>query len=171
MARRYRSRLDSPPSNLTLILIPVLSVMLGSITTLLPMIATAPILPPFGLLMLISWRLLHRDLWPVWAALPLGLFDDMFSGQPLGSAVMIWTMVFLVIDLFDRRMIWRDYRQDWALGCGLLAAAIGLALAIANATGGATSILYLIPQFAVSALCLPLTARICAALDRVRWQL
>jgi rod shape-determining protein MreD len=171
MARRYRPRLERAPSAFALIGIPALSVMLGSLTAVLPMIATAPILPPFGLLMLLAWRLLVRELWPVWAALPLGFFDDMLSGQPLGSSAFLWTIAFFVIELFDRRMMWRDYKQDWLIGAGLLSATLLGGLVIANLTGGATSPVYIVPQIIISCLCLPLAVRICAVLDRLRWSL
>ncbi|MFX5813291.1 hypothetical protein ABTE31_21535, partial [Acinetobacter baumannii] len=67
--------------------VPALSVMVGSAVTLWPFIATFPILPPFGLLMLLGWRLTKPDSLRIWAPLPLGLFDDLISGQPLGTAM------------------------------------------------------------------------------------
>lgn len=68
----------------------VASILAGSLVTLLPVVATVPFLPPFGLLMFLGWRLLRPGALPVWAAAPLGLFDDLVSGQPLGSAVLLW---------------------------------------------------------------------------------
>ncbi|MEQ1548019.1 MAG: rod shape-determining protein MreD [Chakrabartia sp.] len=171
MARRYRPSLERAPSALALIGIPAASVMLGSMAPILPMIATAPILPPLGLLMLLAWRLLVRELWPVWAGLPLGLFDDLLSGQPLGSSAFLWTLSFFIIDLFDRRMMWRDYKQDWLIGAGLLAATLFGGLLIANLTGGSTNPLYVIPQIVVTCLCLPFALRLCSSLDRLRWSL
>jgi rod shape-determining protein MreD len=171
MARRYNQSLDRAPSRFWLMFVPVASVMLGSISTILPLVATAPVLPPFGLLMMLAWRLLHRTLWPVWAALPLGLFDDMFSGQPLGSAAFLWTLVFLVIDLFDRRMMWRDYWQDWGIGAGLITGVLTGELIMANATGGETGWLVIAPQIVVAILLLPLAMRLSATLDRFRWML
>jgi rod shape-determining protein MreD len=171
MARRYRPRLNREPSNIALIGIPTGSVMLGSMLTLLPVLASSPFMPPVGLLFLIAWRMLIRDLWPVWVALPLGFFDDMFSGQPTGSAMLIWTLVFFVIDLFDRGMMWRDYKQDWGIASGLIIAALGLGLAIANVNGGDTTPLVLLPQILFSVLAYPLVVRVCASLDRLRWML
>jgi rod shape-determining protein MreD len=171
MARRYRPRLERAPSSALLITIPVVSVCLGSMTTIFPVIATAPLLPPCGLLLLIGWRFLVRDLWPAWAGLPLGFFDDLFSGQPLGSAACIWTVLLLLMELFDRRMMWRDYKQDWRLGSALMALAIVMGLAFANLSGGGTTLPYIMPQIVISALCLPLAIRICAVLDRFRWRL
>ena len=171
MARRYKPRLERAPSALTLIGIPVLTIMLASMAPIWPVIATATITPPFGLLMILSWRLLVRDLWPVWAALPLGLFDDLFSGQPLGSAAFSWTLMLLVIDQLDRKMMWRDYWQDWGLAALLIVAVTSINLWIANVGGGGTSLAYVVPQMLVAILCLPLFLRLAAALDHFRWQL
>ena len=171
MARRYEPRLERAPTALTLIGIPVITIMLASMAPILPVITTAPIFPQLGLLMILSWRLLVRETWPVWAALPLGFFDDLFSGQPLGSAAFSWTLMFLVIDQLDRKMMWRDYWQDWAIAAGLITTVMVLNLWLANQAGGDTAILYILPQILVSILCLPLFLRIAAALDHFRWQL
>jgi rod shape-determining protein MreD len=142
--------------------------MIASLAPLLPEIATAPVLPPFGFMMLLAWRLLREDLWPVWVALPLGLFDDIFSGQPLGSAMALWTIAFLAIDLIDSQLVWRDYWQDWGIAALAIASELILALGIAHITGGATPVVFLAPQIAVSALLFPMVARACGVLDRFR---
>ena len=171
MPRGYEPRLNRVPSRWALIGIPAASVMLGSMTTLLPQISLYPMLPPFGLLILLAWRMIVRDLWPVWAALPLGLFDDIFSGQPLGSAMLLWTLVFLVLDIFDRWMMWRDFRQDWGIAGTLVAVGLLVGLAIANSSGGDTSAVLIVPQIVVSVLMFPLMVRMCAWLDVLRWTL
>ncbi len=171
MARGYEPRLNRAASRWALIGIPAASVMLGSMTVLIPQISLYPLLPPFGLLILLAWRMIVRDLWPVWAALPLGLFDDIFSGQPLGSAMLLWTLVFLVLDIFDRWMMWRDFRQDWVIAGTLIAVVLLLGLAIANGSGGDTGVAVLLPQIAVSILMFPLMVRLCAKLDVLRWTL
>jgi len=171
MARGYKPRLNRVASRWALIGVPALSVMLGSMTVLLPQISVLPLLPPFGLLILLAWRMIVRDLWPVWAALPLGFFDDIFSGQPLGSAMLLWTLVFLVLDIFDRWMMWRDYRQDWAIAGTLVAIVLLAGLVIANASGGDTNAVILLPQIIISVLIFPLMVRLCAWLDVLRWTL
>lgn len=163
-----RSPFAPPPGAIERQILPIASVMLASLAPLLPEISTAPVLPPFGFMMLLSWRLLRDDLWPVWIALPLGLFDDIFSGQPLGSAMALWTISFLVIDLIDSRLMWRDHWQDWGLATLAIAAELVLALGIARITGGGTPVILLLPQIAVAALLFPIMARACAVLDRVR---
>lgn len=165
---RRRTRFSPPPGEFERQLIPVLSVMIASMMPLLPVVATAPLLPPFGLMALLAWRLLRPDLWPVWAALPLGLFDDLFSGQPLGSGVALWTLAFLAVETIDRRMVWRDHWQDWGIAVALIAGVLVLGLVLATIAGGATPLAVLLPQIALSALLFPLVARACAALDRRR---
>jgi rod shape-determining protein MreD len=139
--------------------------MMGSMTPVLPVIATAPVMPPWGLLVLVAWRMLHRNLWPVWMGLPLGMFDDIFSGQPLGSAMMLWTLALLGLDLLDRRMVWRDFRQEWGIASALIIGILLVQLLISYASGGATNPLLLVPQILVSILAFPLVARACAVLD------
>lgn len=166
--RRPRTRIDRAPTQLQLAGIPVISVMLGSLTALLPIIASAPLLPPLGFMVLIAWRMLHRTLWPVWMTLPLGFFDDMFSGQPIGSAIFLWTLAFLTIDLFDRRMLWRDFWQEWGLAAALTCILLIAQLVIANSFGNPTSPSVLVPQMILSVLLLPLITRLCARIDLVR---
>jgi rod shape-determining protein MreD len=168
MAKLPRQRIDRAPTRFQMIAIPVASVMLGSLLPILPIIASMPILPPMGFMFLIAWRLLQRTMWPVWIALPLGLFDDMFSGQPIGSAIFLWTLAFLALDLFDRRMIWRDTWQDWGLASVLTTALLLTSLEVANATGGHTSPIVLLPQIVIAVLLFPSIARACALLDTVR---
>jgi rod shape-determining protein MreD len=163
-----RSPFAPPPGAFERQLIPIASVLIASMAPLLPEIATVPILPPLGFMVLLGWRMLRDDLWPVWVALPLGLFDDIFSGQPLGSAMALWTITFLVIDFIDSRFVWRDHWQDWGIAIVAIAAELTLALGIAHITGGAMPFLLLLPQMLVSALVFPLIARVCAALDRLR---
>lgn len=151
--------------------VPVVTTMAGSLSVIVPMVATAPIMPPFGLLMLLSWRLIQRTLWPAWVPLLLGLFDDLVSGQPLGSAMLLWPACFLVLDLIDPRMMWRDFGLEWGLAGGLIAAVLMLSLAIANFTGGATMLLVIVPQIILSILFVPLCVLLCARLDRWRYRL
>ena len=100
--------------------LPWLTVMAGSLATAIPLIATVPLLPPCGLLMLLAWRLLFRFSMRPWAAAPLGLLDDLVSGQPLGSAVLLWSACFLLVDLIDQRLVFRDFWLDWLIATGLI---------------------------------------------------
>lgn len=141
------------------------SVMLASLVALLPMVATFPFLPPFGLMMLLGWRLHRADVLKVWAPVPLGLFDDMVSGQPMGSAMLFWTLCFIGIDVLDTRLVWRDSWQDWAIA----SAAIGFVLIASRLVATSFSAhvdTALLLQILVSAALFPFISRFCARLDR-----
>lgn len=146
-----------------------LSVMLGSMATLLPVIATVPFLPPFGLMILLSWRLLRADAMKVWMPVPLGLFDDMLSGQPLGSAMLLWSAAALMVDVLDTRLVWRDFWQDWLIA----SAAIGFVLIAGRLIAAPFSAhvdTALVIQILISAALFPVVARFCAWLDRDKKQ-
>jgi rod shape-determining protein MreD len=160
-----RDRFAPPPTAVEQQLIPVISVMLASLAPLLPMIASTPVVPPFGFMMLVGWRLMRNDLWPVWAALPLGIFDDLFSGAPIGTAAALWTMTFIAIDAIDRRWVWRDHFQDWGIAAAFVVAYLVAALWL---SGGGLPLIMLLPQIAFATLLFPVTARIAAMLDRWR---
>ncbi len=163
------ARIGYRPSALRVKGIPILSVILCSaLTAFLPIIAKSPTMPPFGLMMLISWRLFQPNLWPVWIAVPLGLIDDLISGQPLGSAVFLWTAVMLGLDAIEKRFIWRDYWMEWFLASVAISFCLIVGLLFANLHGGATHIRVILPQILFSVLFYPLTARLCSALDRLR---
>lgn len=118
------SRIGEPdPPGREVWLAPV-TVMLGSLVTLIPIIATVPFLPPFGLMLLIAWRMRRPDCFRTWAAVPLGLFDDLVSGQPLGSAMLLWTIAYLAIDIIDARLVWRSFWHDFVIAAGGVAFAL-----------------------------------------------
>ena len=148
-------------------LLPWTSVMAGSLVTILPWGATLPVLPPFGLLMMLSWRLLAPLSLRSWAPSMLGLFDDLVSGQPIGSAMMLWTAVFFLVEALDARSGVRDFVQNWAI------AAVAIALCLAGGRLVATplgahvdSVLWL--QIVISILLFPATARLVAWIDLKR---
>ena len=146
-------------------LVPTMSVLFASSLVILPLDISAPMLPPFGFLLLISWRLLRGDIWPVWIGIPLGLVDDIFSGQPIGSAVALWTCAMLAIEAIDRRIVWRDFWIDWLLATMALFIYL-LAGALLARSGDIVHVVALIlPQFLWSAMLLPLAMRVAATLD------
>lgn len=147
--------------------IPWATVMAGSLVTIIPVVATIPLLPPFGFVMLLAWRLLARFAFRPWAAAPLGLFDDLVSGQPLGSAVLMWSLAFVGIDMLEQRLAFRDYWQDWLIASGLIAACILGGRFIAGPVGAHVDTV-LIAQIVVTMLCFPLAARIVAFIQNKR---
>jgi rod shape-determining protein MreD len=146
--------------------VPIVSTMAGSLAPLLlPVIAQAPILPPFGLMTLLAWRLLRPGFWAVWAPLPLGFFDDLASGQPVGSAMLSWTAAFLAIEASERSVLWRDYLQDWLVAAAAIAGCLLAGYAFALFAGGRAPILAIMPQLLAAILLFPAVARLCARLD------
>jgi rod shape-determining protein MreD len=148
-------------------LIPVASVLVGSLITIIPFIATFPVLPPFGLMMLLAWRLLRADALRVWAPIPFGFFDDLVSGQPIGSAVMLWSMAFLAIDMLDQRLVARDFWQDWVLAAGAIAFSLIGGRLIATGIEAHVDTLLLF-QVIIAVLLYPFVARLVAWLDLKR---
>lgn len=149
-------------------IVPILSTLAGSAVAIAPFIAASPALPPFGLLVLLAWRLLRPELWQAWVALPLGLADDLVGGAPLGSAMALWTATFLALDAVDNRLVWRDYWVDWLVAAIAIIFCIGGAWLLAGLTGGGGTVLAIVPQIALSIFCFPAVARLCAKLDRWR---
>lgn len=142
-----------------------LSVVLGSMTTLLPIVSVVPFLPPFGLMLLLGWRLTRGDSMPVWAPVPLGFMDDMFSGQPLGSAMLLWTLCILVVDILDTRLMWRDFWQDWLIASGGIALALSGGRLLALPLGSHVDTALLL-QIVISVALFPIIARFCSWVDR-----
>ena len=142
-----------------------LSILLGSMVTLLPIVATVPFLPPFGLMILLGWRLVRSDSTKVWLPVPLGLFDDMISGQPLGSAMLLWTVCVLVIEVIDTRLVWRDFWQDWLIASGAIAFCLVVCRLVATPFYAHVDTA-LVVQICVSAAFYPLIARFVAWMDR-----
>jgi rod shape-determining protein MreD len=166
--REYESRFDREPSLLKMLAIPIASVVLASMVTTLPFLTTQPILPPFGFLMFLSWRLMRPGLLPVWSGVPFGLMDDIFSGQPFGSAGLLWSLAMLAIEVIDSRAIWRDYLQDWLIASVLIAVVLLGGLWITGLAHAAPGPVILLPQIILSILLYPLVVRICARLDSWR---
>jgi len=148
--------------------VPALTVMIGSMLQTLPMIGSAPLVPPFGFLVMLAWRQLHPGLLPVWAGLPLGLVDDLFSGQPMGSAMLLWSIAMIAFDLIEQRFPWRSYHLDWAVAGAAIILYLLTCGFIAHASRGLDFIVTLGPQLMLSVLIFPLVERLIALCDRMR---
>ena len=166
--QRLRKRINRAPSPILSRGVPWASVMLLSLVPFAPLVVSAPIMPPLAFMALLAWRMLRPGMLPVWAGAPLGAFDDLFSGQPFGSAVLLWSCAMLVMELVDIRLRWRGFVQDWALAAALIAAFLVLATLIANLTGGAAPVRMILPQIALAVVVHPLVTRLVAALDKLR---
>ena len=93
----------------------------ASLLLALPIVSTSGWYPDFGYLFLLAWRLLRADPWPPWWAAPLGFVNDLFTGNPVGFSIALWSATMLALDLIDRRTMWRDYWIEWGLAALFLA--------------------------------------------------
>lgn len=168
MSRSRQSRIGRQPSQLRIKLIPPLTVVLGSMITALPIITDYPILPPMGLLVALAWRLIRPGYWPVWAGFPLGLIDDIFSGQPFGSAAFLWSVIFILLEAVDRKAVRRDYWQDWLIASTATIIVLIGGMLIVDFQSNLLRLDLLVPQMLLSVLLYPFVARLIGAIDNWR---
>jgi rod shape-determining protein MreD len=148
--------------------VPWLSILLGSMCQILPVASAMPLMPPTGFVMLLCWRLIRPGLLPVWAGIPLGLFDDLLSGQPLGSAIMLWSATLLVVELVEARVPWREFRLDWLFAMGILAAYLLLAALVSGGQMSWPVVGAVAVQYLFTCLLYPGMSRLVGWLDRLR---
>ncbi len=169
-ARRdqFGSRINRAQSPLLAYGVPWLTILLGSLTPWLPVIASAPLMPPMGFLLLIAWRLLRPGLLPPWAGLPLGLFDDLYSGQPLGSGILLFSLALFAIEAIEFRFPWRSFWFDWLTAALLSLAYLAVAALLSGAHLTGVQLTVIAPQLLLSIVLFPVIARVVALLDRLR---
>jgi rod shape-determining protein MreD len=169
-ARRdpFGSRINRTQSTVLALGLPWLTVMLGSLSPWLPIISPAPVLPPLGFMLLLTWRLLRPGLFPLWAGLPLGLFDDLFSGQPMGSGILLFSLMLIGIELIEIRFPWRGFLLDWLTAGLALLLYLSAAALLSGAELTVVQLTVLAPQLLLSIVLFPIVARIVALLDRAR---
>ncbi len=159
--------INRAPSPFLAMALPWLLVMFGSLSPTWPIIASAPIVPPFGFLLVVAWQQLRPGLFPVWAGLPLGFFDDLFSGQPFGSAVMLWSATMIALDILEVRFPWRGILLNWLSARAIITTYLMAGQLLAN-LGEAPAPGMILPQLVLSILAYPLVARLVGAVDRFR---
>ena len=148
--------------------VPAISVVAGSLCALLPVVSQTGWAPDVGFLLLIGWRLLRADAWPAWWAAPLGLVNDLVTGSPVGQSIALWTASMLVLDLADRRTMWRDYWIEWVLAAVLVLVNEWFEWRVAAWSGARGSLASIVPAAAVSIVAFPAAAGIVHLLDRWR---
>ncbi len=149
-------------------LVPAATVVAASLLSALPIVSSTGWYPDFGFLVLISWRLLRSDPWPAWWAAPLGLVNDLFTGQPIGFSVALWSATMLVLDLIDRRTMWRDYWIEWVLAAVLIAINEWLEWQLAGLVGASVPFSRVLPPLVITVFLFPIVAWFVARLDRWR---
>lgn len=168
MSRIAETRAGGPEMLSARIVVPIASTVAATLVGLLPIVASAPLIPDFGFLFLIAWRVLRPEIWTARIALALGLVDDLLSGNPLGQSMALWTMTMLALDLSETVVVWRDYWMDWALAAVAILFYTAGGWFVAGLLGSRIPFTVMLPQIALSVLVFPLVARIVLALDRWR---
>jgi rod shape-determining protein MreD len=168
MSRIAGSRADVAMWNFRRQAVPILSTLAATLLDLLPIVVVQPLVPDFAFLVLIAWRLLRPEMWQAQVALPLGLFNDLISGHPIGQSMALWTLTFLLLDLVDSRTGWRDYWMDWLFASVLVLAHSAGSWLIAGMMGSKIEFAVLLPQIGLSICAYPLVARLVLGLDRWR---
>lgn len=164
----YGLRINRAPSPWRANSVPYLSVVLASLAPVVFIADLMPILPPLGFLMLLGWRMVRPGLLPLWVGAPLGAFDDLVSGQPFGSAIFLWSLAMIVIELIENRFPWRGFWQDW-FTAGVMAVGYWLASLLVSGAPITTQMLVVaLPQALVAVLLYPIVARLVARLDQFR---
>lgn len=161
-------RINRAPSPWVAEGLPWLAVMVASMAVFSPVVASAPVVPPLAFMVFLVWRMLRPSLLPIWAGLPLGAFDDLFSGQPLGSAIVLWSAAMLAMDAIDNRFLWRSFLQDWIAASVLLTAYLVLSAVLAGIATGYPLPLVIGPQVLVTLMLYPLITLLVALIDRIR---
>ncbi len=148
--------------------VPWLTILSGSISPMLPVIASVPVLPPLGFIILMAWRSLRPGLLPLWAGFPLGLFDDLYSGQPFGSGILLYSLALIAYDLLELRFPWRGFWQNWLVASLFIILYLFSAALLAGGEFSFLRIGLVAPQIVLSILLFPLVAHLVSLLDRLR---
>jgi rod shape-determining protein MreD len=148
--------------------IPAISVIVAASLSALPIVSTSGWYPDFGFLVLIAWRLLRSDPWPAWWAAPLGFANDLITGAPLGMSVVLWSATMLLLDLVDRRTMWRDYWIEWGLAALLLLLGESFEYWVAGLTGPVGAFASILPPLLIATFAFPIAAWLVGRLDRWR---
>ena len=164
----YGLRINRAPDPWRVRGVPYGSIILGSLVPVLLIADVMPLVPSFGFLLLLAWRMVRPGLLPLWAGAPLGAIDDLVSGQPFGSAILLWSLAMLAIEIVETRIPWRDFWHDW-FTASVLAVAYWLAtLLLSGARLTPEMLAVAAPQALLSVLLYPIIVRMVASLDRFR---
>lgn len=164
----YGSRINRSHSPLLANIIPWASILIASLLPIFAIASALPLVPPLGFLMLLAWRLVRPGLLPVWAGFPLGLFDDLYSGQPFGFAILTWSVTLLAVEAIEMRWPWRAFWQDWFTAGILSSAYIIAGWLLSGATPTLPSLVAILPQLVLTVLVYPLIASFISRLDEIR---
>ncbi len=165
---RYGSRINRVQSPWRAYTVPYATIMIGSFLPFMLLADVMPLAPPLGFLMLLGWRIMRPGLLPLWAGVPLGAFDDLLSGQPFGSAIFLWSITMIGIELIETRFPWRGFWQDW-FTAGIAATSYILFTMVLSGGGINQHMLFAaLPQIALSVVLYLIIAPLVSRLDQFR---
>ncbi|ABC63248.1 rod shape-determining protein MreD [Erythrobacter litoralis] len=167
-ADQYGRRINRDHSPLLLTIIPWGSILIASVLPFFVVTASIPLVPPLGFLFLLGWRLVRPGVLPVWAGFPLGLWADLFSGQPFGCSIVLYSLALIAIEAIEARFPWRDFAQDWAMATLILLAFLTIGAILSGADVSMPMLIGLVPQALLSIFVFPIIAVMVAGLDRLR---
>ncbi|APG63457.1 hypothetical protein LPB140_01410 [Sphingorhabdus lutea] len=147
---------------------PIASILFCSALSGIFLITQHPLLPPLGFMMFISWRLLRPSLFPMWAGLPFGLMDDIFTAQPFGSGGLLFSLTMLVMMNIDNRTSWRQYGMNWVIGAILIIIYLFANLFFQGIYQIRAEFITIMPQTILAILTFPLMLRLAGWLNRYR---
>src|SRR3546814_18621220 len=82
------------------------------------------------------------------------------SGQPLGSAMFLWTATLIGIEAMNSRLLWRDYLQDWLIASIQISFCLLGGVYFARLLSGGGSVLIVLPQIAGAIFLFPAIMRL-----------
>lgn len=169
-ARRdaYGRRINRAHSPALAYALPWASILFASLLPQMPIATALPLVPPLGLMTLLCWRLVRPGLLPVWAGFPLGMFDDLFSGQPFGSAIVLWSVAMIAIEIVEARFPWRSFYLDWGVSSLIIVAYLLASAVFSGAEVTLHMLVGIIPQALLALMLMPFLSRLVARLDRLR---
>ena len=151
-----------------LVFVPWATIMLASFFQSIPIATAGPLLPPIGFLFLLAWRLLRPGVLPIWSGIVFGMWDDLFSGQPFGSAILLFSAAMLAIELIDLRFPWRGFSLDWLIAAIIVVVYILVAALVSGSRLSLPLFSVVVPQLLLSIIAYPFIAFIVSRLDRLR---
>ncbi len=173
--RAYKTRRDGfgrqinrDQSPFLMAFIPWATIMLASYFQSIPIAISGPLLPPLGFLVLLAWRLLRPGVLPIWSGIIFGMWDDLFSGQPFGSAILLFSATMLTIELIDIRFPWRGFAQDWGIAAGITVVYIVASTLVSGSRLSLPLFGAVVPQLLLSVIAYPFIAFIVSRLDKLR---
>ncbi|MBD59432.1 MAG: rod shape-determining protein MreD [Citromicrobium sp.] len=165
---RFGRQINRDQSPFLLVFVPWATILLASYLQSVPIATAGPLLPPIGFLFLLAWRLLRPGVLPIWSGIIFGIWDDLFSGQPLGSAILLFSATMLAIEIIDMRFPWRGFAQDWLIASIIVVIYILTATLVSGSRLSLPLFASIVPQLLLSIIAYPFVAFIVSRLDRLR---